>query len=299
MNFTEFTTLVRNKVEKRVGRNYIVQVENIRKNNGVILRGLFIKSADSNVFPTIYLDRFYEQFQRNMVTLEMVIDEIMDVYDKNCIRQNVDVSQFCNYETVKNRIVFKLINTEKNQELLKDIPYIAFFDLSIVFQYLLTEKSFGNAVILIRNEYLRIWGKSVEEIYQIAQCNTPILNPYEIISLNDVICEFNPEYENNIKNEVSDGIQLYVLSNKSKIYGAACMLYPKAVQDFANEVDSDLFILPSSVHEVLLLPTDGTNGIEEIKQMVQDVNDTQVEAEEVLSNSVYFFDKKEKSIVML
>ncbi len=299
MDFNIFTGLVKDEVEKRVGRNYTVRIETIRKNNGVTLCGLFILSADSNIYPTVYLNRFYEQFQRKAVTLKMVVDEVMDIYEKNDIRQNLDISQFLDYETVKNRIVFKLINTEKNKELLKNIPYVQFLDLSIVFQYLLSDENIGNATILINNEHLRIWGKSVEEIQQTAQYNTPILNPYEIVPLNDIIRGFMQKDEDDIKNEVSDIIQLYVLSNKSKIYGAACMLYPKAVQDFANKVDSDLFILPSSVHEVLLLPVYGTNGAEEIKQMIQEINDTQVDPEEVLSYSVYFFDKKAEVIVML
>ena len=299
MEFINFTTIVKNEIEKRAGKNYHVRLNDVRKNNGVILSGLTVMQEDSNISPTIYLNTYYEAYQSGQATLGMVLDEVMDVYERNRVNRSIDVRQFLNYEMVKRRIVYKLINTEKNQELLKDIPHIPFYDLSIVFQFLITEEHFSNATILIHNAHLQIWGISVEEIYQSAQQNTPILNPYEIKNMKEVLCEFMSKEEEDFEYAINDTASVYVLSNKSKIYGAACILYPELIQDFAEAVSSDLFIIPSSVHEVLLLPAKGTEELEDIKRMVQEVNDTQVEREELLSYSVYFFERKEKSIIRL
>ena len=179
--------------------------------------------------------------------------------------------------------------------MLKDVPHIPFYDLSIVFQFLITEENFGNATILIHNAHLQIWGISVETLYQKAQQNASVLNPYEIKNMQEVLCEYIPDKEEDIGQAINNTVPVYVLSNKNRLFGASCILYPELIQDFAQAVGSDLYIIPSSVHEVLLLPTHGTEESEDIKRMVQEVNDTQVETEDVLSYSVYFFDKEKKS----
>lgn len=298
MEFINFTIIVKNEIEKRAGKNYHVRLKDVRKNNGVILSGLTVMQDDSNISPTIYLNTYYEAYQSGQATLSMVIDDVMEVYERNRVNRTVDVHQFLNFDMVKNRIVYKLINTEKNRELLKDVPYIPFYDLSIVFQFLITEEHFGNATILIHNAHLQIWGISVEALYQKAQQNTSILNPYEIKNMQEVLCEYMSN-EEEIGQAINHAVPVYVLSNRNRIFGAACMLYPELIQDFAQAVGSDLYIIPSSVHEVLLLPTQGTDEIEDIKRMVQEVNDTQVETEDVLSYSVYFFDKEKNSFAVL
>ena len=299
MEFINFTTIVKNEIEKRAGKNYHVRLKDVRKNNGIILSGLTVMQDDSNISPTIYLNAYFEAYQSGQATLGMVIDDVMEVYERNRVNRTVDVRQFLNFDMVKNRIVFKLINTEKNQELLKDVPHIPFYDLSIVFQFLITEENFGNATILIHNAHLQIWGISVETLYQKAQQNASVLNPYEIKNMQEVLCEYIPDKEEDIGQAINNTVPVYVLSNKNRLFGASCILYPELIRDFAQAVGSDLYIIPSSVHEVLLLPTHGTEESEDIKRMVQEVNDTQVETEDVLSYSVYFFDKEKNSFAIL
>ena len=117
--------------------------------------------------------------------------------------------------------------------------------------------------------------------------------------MQEVLCEYIPDKEEDIGQAINNTVPVYVLSNKNRLFGASCILYPELIQDFAQAVGSDLYIIPSSVHEVLLLPTHGTEESEDIKRMVQEVNDTQVETEDVLSYSVYFFDKEKKSLSIL
>lgn len=299
MEFASFTTLVKNEVEKRTGENYKVRINDVMKNNGVMLSGLTVMRDDSNISPTIYLNTYYDAYRSGQTTLGMVIDDVMEVYERNKVNRSVDMRNFLNYEAVKNRIVYKLINTEKNKELLEDIPHIEFHDLSIVFQFLITEECFGNATILIHNAHLKIWNTSVAELYKMARRNTPELNKYEIKNMKEVICELTPCGCPEAVETEKESLPLYVLSNRSRVHGAACMLYPHLIKDFSEAVRSDIYIIPSSIHEVLLLPTDGRSETERIKGMVQEVNDTQVQAEEVLSYSVYFYDRKDGRIHML
>lgn len=305
MEFTNFTTLVREEVERRTGDNYRVRLNDVRKNNGVVLRGLTVMQDDSNISPTIYLNNYYEEYISGRATLVNVVNDVMDTYRRNKVNQSVDMRYFLNYESVKQSIVYKLVNTEKNKELLEDIPHIDFLDLSIVFQCMIAQEELGRASILIHNVHLKLWDVSVEKLYQAARENTQRLQEYEIKTMAEVLREIvrteNPEEadDEDYVTGLSENVPMYVLSNKSRVEGAACMLYPNLIRDFADAVGSSLYIIPSSIHELLLLPAGQEEESREIKHMIREINDTQVNAEEILSYSLYFYDREERKVIQL
>lgn len=301
MEFTNFTTLVQREVEKRAGENYRVKLNDVMKNNGVVLRGITLMQDDSNISPTIYLNPYYDAYENGDTTLGTVIDEVIDTYERNKINRSIDMKFFLNYETVKSRIIFKLINTEKNRELLRDVPYIPFHDLSIVFQCLVSEERFGNASILIHNVHLQLWKVNARELYECALENTPLLQGYELADMNTVLEEMKAlgGIDDEEIEDMQQEVPMYVLSNKSRINGASCILYKDILKDFAMVVDKDLYVLPASIHEVILLPSDGTQESEQLKEMVREINQSQVEKEEVLSDSVYYYRRSDDSFFCL
>lgn len=301
MEFTNFTTLVQREVEKRAGENYHVKLNDVMKNNGVVLRGITLMQDDSNISPTIYLNPYYDAYENGDTTLGTVIDEVIDTYERNKINRSIDMKFFLNYETVKSRIIYKLINTEKNRELLKDVPHIPFHDLSIVFQCLVSGEKFGNASILIHNVHIQLWKVNARELYECAMENTPLLQGYELADMKSVLEEMKAlgGAEDEEIEDMQQEVPMYVLSNKSRVNGAACILYKDILKDFAMAVDKDLYVLPSSIHEVILLPSDGTQESEQLKEMVKEINLSQVEEEEVLSDSVYYYRRSDDSFFCL
>lgn len=305
MEFSNFTTLVREEVEKRAGQKYTVRISDVRKNNGVVLSGLTVMRDDSNISPTIYLNNYYEAYEDGRTTLSNVVNDVMDSYNRNKVNRSVDMRQFLNYENVKKGIVYKLVNTAQNTELLEDVPHVEFLDLSVVFQYLIQNENFGTASILIHNAHLKLWNVSVEELYQVADANTQRLQGYELQSMKDVICELLETDRNSESNDVecmeehADNVPMYVLSNKNRVGGAACILYDGILADFAAVIGGSFYVIPSSIHEVLLLPADNTDEKEEIKAMIKEINDTQVRTEEILSYSLYFFDREDGQLQKL
>ena len=245
MEFTYFTTLVREEVERRTGDCYKVRLNDVTKNNGVVLRGLTVTQDDSNISPTIYLNNYYEEYMKGRATLLNVVNDVMDTYHRNKVNQSVDMRYFLDYERVKDRIVYKLINTEKNKELLEDLPHIEFLDLSIVFQCMVAQEDIGTASILIHNVHLKLWDVSVEKLYQAAKENTQRLQKYEIKSMSEVLCEItraeNPEEFAEYREEAfSDNVPMYVLSNQRRVEGAACMLYPNLGPGFCRSCGQQL-----------------------------------------------------------
>lgn len=304
MEFTSFKTLVKEEIERRAGEAYSVRLNDVMKNNGVVLCGLTVMQDDSNISPTIYLNNYYEAYENGQATLGMVINDVMDVYNKNKVNRKLDMRYFLNYESVKSRIAFKLINTQKNKELLKDIPHMEFLDLSIVFQFLISDENIGAASILIHNAHAKLWGVDERELYKRAMQNTPKLLQYELKNMRDVIgdilhSEINQYHEddyNEYMEELGRCIPMYVLSNKNRTDGAACMLYPDLIGDFSKAMGSDLYIIPSSIHELLLLPAGDDDESGYIRDIIREVNETQLLEEEILSDSLYIYDSISKEI---
>ena len=305
MEFSSFTTLVREEVEKRTGDQYTVRINDVRKNNGVVLSGLTMMDNDSNISPTIYLNHYYEDYEDGRTTLTNVVNDVMDHYNRNKVNRSVDMRQFLNYESVKKGIVYKLVNTAKNKELLEDVPHVEFLDLSVVFQYLIQNEHFGTASILIHNAHLKLWDVSVEDLYQVADANTQRLQGYELRSMIDAIRDLlemdaiGEAADIEYMEEHADNLPMYVLSNKNRVGGASCILYDGLLADFATAIGGSFYVIPSSIHEVLLLPADNKDEQEEIKAMIKEINDTQVRTEEILSDSLYFFDKEEGQLLRL
>ncbi|MDE6052868.1 MAG: hypothetical protein K2G55_03710 [Lachnospiraceae bacterium] len=205
--------------------------------------------------------------------------------------KSVDVRQYLEYKNFKDRIIYKLINTEKYTELLEDLPHMEFLDLSIVFHCLISQKETESETLLVHNIHLKLWDVTVEELFKAAKENTPKLLPYELKSMAEVICEDNPEEELDAEN--AENAPMYVLSNTIRVAGATCMLYTNLIRDIAELLGSSFYIIPSSVHEVLILPSADTSENEEIKVMIREINDTQMQSEEILSYSLYRYDKEE------
>lgn len=297
MQYQNFITVVKEEVEKRTGANYKVRVSDVMKNNGVVLNGLTVMGEDCNISPTIYLNAFYEAYEGGRMTIGNVVDEVMDTYERNKLNQSVDMEYFLKYDNVKGKLIYKLINIDKNQDLLQDVPHVKVHDLAVVFQCLVAEEAMGNATILIHNAHLKLWEIRKERLYQDAIANAPYLQPCEIIAMGEVIRELL-EAEEELPIE-EGGTPMYVLSNKARLFGAACILYPDVLKNFADKLDSDLYILPSSVHEVILLPVGEVEHVESLRQMVCDINETQLAREEVLSNNVYFYNRMDNKLSIL
>ena len=305
MDLANFAGAVKNEVEKAVDSNCQIRISDVKKNNGITLKGITIVEDNNNLSPTVYLNDYYKAYISGETTFANVINDVIGTYHKNKVKQNVDIRYLLDYEKVRQRIVYKLINAEKNKELLDDIPHIEYLDLAIVFQCLVAQEDTGIATILVHNVHQKLWGVSIEELYEAAQVNTQLHLGHEIKTMPEVLCEImkaeNTEDSDHSEymEEFFEDVQMYVLSNKNRVEGAACMLYPGLIQEFADKTGSSLYIIPSSIHELLLVPTDNDNNYAEIKGMIKEINDTQVSTQEILSYSLYFYDRQMGDVIRL
>ena len=131
MTYQEFKENVTTVIQNRLGSNVKVTIQEIIKNNDTHYDGLTILSNQLNISPTIYLNFYFKQYLKGR-SLEEICHDILSVYEENKPSGNIDISFFTNYEQVKKRIVFKLINYEQNKNLLQKIPHIKILDLAII-----------------------------------------------------------------------------------------------------------------------------------------------------------------------
>ncbi|MEG1848606.1 MAG: DUF5688 family protein [Lachnospiraceae bacterium] len=293
MELEQFVEKTRKALQDYYGKETQVIVNQVTKNNGIILHGLTIMPKDKNVAPTIYMNSFYIQYEEG-TTFANLFKQITDVYEQSKPENDIDMKFFLDYKQAKKKIVYKLINYDKNRVLLDEIPHVKYLDLAIVFYYLFVHDAIGGtASILIRNSHCKSWQVSTEDIYADAKQNTPCLLKGEFINMETLIQELSGNQDSAIEEE---RMPMYILTNHSKMHGAACILYPDMVKQFSEQLGVDLYILPSSIHEVILVPVSKVMGVKELADMVQEVNETQVEEEEILSNHIYRYSREDESI---
>lgn len=300
MKFNEFAETVREELEELMKQETKVSIHSITKNNGVVLHGITISAESRNISPTIYLEEFYHDFLTGKQISE-IVREIHGIYVNDTYKENIDISFFTEFSKAKEQIVYKLVNYEKNQELLAEIPHVRYLDFAIVFLCIVQSKEIGNATILIRNSHIALWKKTCEEIYEVALENTPKLLPAELRTMEEILGELyslREEEEFSLAEHIGP-TGMYVLSNSKRLCGAGAIMYPGVLREFAAKQERDLIILPSSVHEVILLPVQKEFDRDTLKQMVTDVNATQVDAQEVLSDGVYLYLRESDEVISL
>ncbi len=295
MDKNVFNERIKEIVERNLNPEVKVILQRVRKNNNVYLDGIIIQMPGSNISPTVYLD-FYYKLHENGMSLEEVAARVLAEYYRGRPQKEVNLDFFKDFDKVKDRIVYRLINAEKNKELLEEIPHIRLQDLAVCFYYAFSDKELGEGSITIVNKHVEWWNTNHQELMKLAELNTPRLFPGKCQNLREVVQGFY----GNLPECMNDGVcHLYVLTNTQQSYGAACILYKNKLDEIAERLGGSFYILPSSVHEVIVLPDSGEEMPEKLHHMIKEVNEFHLNADEVLSDYPYYYNYREKKLVCL
>lgn len=286
LSYSQFEQHIKDFFQNRYGAEMRISIQEIPKNNGVLLRGFTMIPKGAAVAPTIYLEEFYREHVKG-VSLNRITDKIEKIYWEGCQTDTSVIDYFQQYDKVKDTLVLKLVSYERNAEFLEEVPHKKLLDLAMYVQSRMESKDFEHAVITIRHEHLRMWNVDMEEFFQQAFSNSLQKEPEQLLGMRELLSELQGDIEVDSK---AEGKELSALTNTSRINGAVVMFYPGALSRCAKVLDDDLIILPSSIHEVLLLGAKDVY-IPELLRMVQEVNDTQVAQEDILSYVVYRYDR--------
>lgn len=285
MSFDGFCRCIKIDVSHRL-KVAEVTVKEVIKNNDIRLHGLVIREKGNSLSPTIYLEQFYRQYQDGMEIGE-IENIILDIYRRDKPPVCFNESSFQDWNKAKDRIVFKLVNRDMNRDLLGQVPHVPYLDLAATFVYRLEGVAERSAGIAIYNSHLDMWGVTAEDLYDAAKRNTLRLMPPVIQSMDHVLEELY-EGEEVVFGSGNAGLPLmYVLTNRQKNNGAVGMLYKEVLDRFADRIGCNLYILPSSIHELILVPMEDRKDEEGLNEIVCTVNALHVAPNEVLSDHIY------------
>lgn len=305
MTYDEFLITMKERIQERLGRSNKVSTEKVLDNDGVISDDLYFSRAESAVKPIRHLNAYYDLYQGEM-TFDDIMDEIMEAYEWNENGFEVWTEGMGDLEKIKDSIIYKLVNVDRNKTLIDSVPHIYYQDLAVVFcVYMDTENN--TITILIRKEDMKRWGVTEQELFNLADRNTQLILPAEIKGIEVVMKEIaktnmGESYSDEVISELMQSEEkeqfMYVLSNRKWLYGSACILYKDIMKDFSEHCKSNLIVVFSSIHEVLLLPDNSNTNIEELRKITKMINQIEVPEEDVLSNEIYYYSRKSKTLAL-
>jgi len=278
---------------------YCLEVQEVRKNNGVLLTGIAVREPDSSVSPVLYLEELYARFLDGE-PLQALKDAFLNTLQNSKLPEEYETGRLLDFAAVRDRVCLRLVNAAANRESLKDLPHRLFQDLAVTYYVRLWD---GSASVTVTRELQRQWGTDEGKLYALALRNTREALGLSVVPLSDAIGRIlgQPGESGRGMPDVPD-CPLYLAGAASGHDGACAILYEDILEEFSRRISADFYILPSSRHETLFLPARpqplscDTGGLLE---MVRCVNRTEVAPEDVLSNNIYLYHRLEKRLEML
>lgn len=311
MDFEKFCEEIKQRLTDTIPNDYGIIIRKVSKNNGVSYRGISIHAKDrGSIAPTFYLDGLYEDYVNEIFTIDEICEKVysLSIGKLNEIDNSQDNFQkVINFENVKGDIILKLVNYELNKDYLKNVPHTRWNDLAIIYNcQMKINNNQGNVIVdggmNIDNRLMNIWNISKEELHSVALENIkrnyyPMIIPMSkmlLYILEDTFDAMNPP----VVPEEKD--KFFVTTNKEKLYGANALLLPDVIQESEELSDRDvIYIIPSSIHEIILVPADEDFTQEELLEMIQSVNDTDLDKTDVLSYSLYKWERNSNEITVV
>lgn len=303
MDYEIFLEVVKEKFMDYMPKQYQngkLDIHDVTKVNE-ILDGLAVfQSDDKGICPNIYVNDLYKEY-KNTGDLDAAlrngaaryVEALQVAKEKN---NDIDMGK------LKENVILCLINTEQNREMLKDIPSRPFQDLSVIFRWVISQDEQGIASTIVNNELMEAAGLTPETLMEHAVENTKRIMPPKISSMEEMLMGnmgvlLDPVLAASLMTERDPKETMWVISNQMGINGAASMLYEENLHKLAEKVGTDLYLLPSSIHEWIAVSVE-MGEPKELADMVQSVNMDTVDLKDRLSNNVYHYDKDLRRVTL-
>lgn len=288
----EFTKSIIQEVENIIGNDYNVKVLVTEKINMGRLHALVISKDVVNISQNFYTEELYRDYQSGRMTIrEMAVRIASSCYNStDSIEELKSLGKYINdKEWAEERLFLQLINSSKNKSLLENSVHMDFNGLSLVLYVLAADNKAGMCRARVTKSMCQGYGWNEKEILDYALENTARLFPYCLCTLQEIL-----QKELNITGAEavelpSVGNDMLVLTNEKYVNGAAAIFYPGVLKEISEKHGTSFFLIPSSIHEFIILEDNGVYSPAELESMVKDVNNSSVLPEELLSDNVYYY----------
>ena len=284
MSKTEVIDKLVKIVEEKTGKNVIIR--NTQKNNGIVLTAICIESGDVNVVPNIYIDDILDKLEKNMISYEVVADQIILFNNESQCTENIDVNDLISPEKIRSSVIPVLVNVEKNEKALRDWVNTPLGEtgFTTIYKVVLSRDFHGVMTITLTNQALQMAGMTAAEVNSIAIEN--MRDSYRINLVGEILKSHGVKIP-----EGFDEFPMFVLSSFDGQWGASVLLYPNYLRDLSDFLNDNLLIIPSSIHEVFVLPYACCEDIDCIKELIPYCNVYEVDPTEVLGDNPFLYDK--------
>lgn len=292
MNFNEFEGFVESNIIGALPEDYInaeVIISKFNKNNET-LTSFTVKRPEFNVAPSLYLEDFYNEYTSGK-NADAVLDSIAEAIVDHQFDEKLDISYYMVWDNIRDKVVPSLVPIKGNDEYLKDKVYATFAeDLGVVYKIPIDDLGKGSLTIT-EEVFDRIEGLSDKNVLdQCARSN--ILGDSIYCSMFDVLKDsfrdlYGDGYDFADMVEDMKNNPMSILSNKDKLFGAAQILNPEVMKTISDKIGNGFWILPSSVHEVIILPDNEAFDKDELTCMIKTINETELVAQDILSDHPY------------
>lgn len=294
MKAIQFYTNLTETLKENLGTDWTIELHtDVILNNGTTHIALILYKNGEKLHPQIYLERFFEDYKRGK-TMKEILQDVMTTYEEALKNINPDsLSGIEDWEQVKGRLAFRLLSKERNKETLENYVYKEFLDLAAIVTFCTEIDEQGVKAIRVTHDLAERWNVSEEEILQAAEENTESLFPVRMEPILDTLCRVADISRDDLPEEVlaeEDSPQIMVLTNYLGVNGATVLLYDSLLQQVYEKLGGKFIILPSSIHEVIVMPSASAPHAADSQKMVEQINRSAVKEEEILSDSVYLYD---------
>ena len=234
--------------------------------------------------------------------LQTIMEEIVLCHERAKTETKLEVVNILDFNEVKDKIIIRIVNYEKNEEQLNRCPHKRYLDLAITFRILAAKDALGLASSMVFDKEFEQWGITLDELYHLALFNTMREFPWQMDSLVRVVSEcfgerlpeqLRKEFMEDVRtlDQIENRVNMYVLTNDAGLNGATSILYDNVIKNFAKVQDCNIFILPSSVHEVMLVPENAETEPQFLMDLVSEANQSAVGYIDLLSDNIYYYDR--------
>ena len=294
MKAIQFYTNLTETLKENLGTDWTIELHtDVILNNGTNHIAMILYKNGEKLHPQIYLERFFEDYKKGKA-MEEILQDVMKTYEEALQNINLDsLSGIEDWEQVKGRLAFRLLSKERNKETLENYVYKEFLDLAAIVTFCAEIDEQGVKAIRVTHDLAERWKVSEEEILQAAEENTESLFPVRMEPILDTLCRVADISRDDLPEEVlaeEDSPQIMVLTNYLGVNGATVLLYDSLLKQIYEKLGGKFIILPSSIHEVIVMPLASAPPITDSQKMVEQINRSAVKEEEILSDSVYLYD---------
>ena len=298
MEYKDFLEEVKNNIKDYLPDSFkdaTVDIQKVKKNNGVELNGLTVRKTGQKISPVLYLDQHYRNLQQGLTNIQDICKNVAEGITQN--QRSFDVNDILDPEKIKDRVTFSVIGAKNNISMLQDMPHRIKDDMAMVYRIIVNQENQEVGSVKISDQLAESLNLNEKDLYNMAMENTPKLFPAQFQSMFDVLKKMMPEMAEMMEPNIFED-SMYVLSNEQNIDGASALFYPGVQEEIYKHMGKEYYVLPSSIHETMIVPKNASMNATELKNMVMELNGTKVSPDEVLTDSVYEYDARSKTLTI-